>query len=89
MVNQKGDTPLHELIKGSMPRRYDEYGKPNPAQPMDAPVRAREEWIKVLVEARGSMHQPNAAGRTPAHLLDELNERIKRTGQAVAARGRG
>ena len=89
VVNQKGDTPLHELMKGSMPRRLHEYGKPDPAQPMDAPVRAREEWIKVLVEAGGSMHQPNAAGRTPAHLLDELNERVKRNRQAVAACGRG
>ncbi|OKO96407.1 hypothetical protein PENSUB_10582 [Penicillium subrubescens] len=89
VVNHKGNTPLHELMKGTMLRHLDKYGKPDPPQPRDAPARAREEWIKVLLEAGGSMHQTNAAGQTPAQLLDELNERIQRHRQAEAARGRG
>ncbi|OOQ81610.1 hypothetical protein PEBR_42236 [Penicillium brasilianum] len=69
--------------------RLDEHRKFDHAQPKDAPARAREEWIKALVEAGGSMHQPNAAGQTPAQLLDELNERGPRNRQAEAARERG
>lgn len=88
VANLKGNTPLHELMKGTMPRRLDELGNPDPAQPRDAPARAREKLIKFLVQAGGSMHQPNAAGQTPAQLLDELNERIRRA-EAARVRGRG
>lgn len=74
-------------MKGTLMRRLDENGRPDPAQPRDAPVRAREELIKVLVDAGGSMDQPNAAGQTPTQLLHELTENIRL--QEVASRGRG
>ncbi|KGO69696.1 hypothetical protein PITC_045560 [Penicillium italicum] len=91
VANLKGNTSLHELMKGTMIRRLDEHGNPDPTQPRDAPTRAREEWIKFLVEAGGSMHKPNAAGQTPIQLLGELNERIRCNLQKEAARlsGRG
>lgn len=81
----QGNTSLHELIKGTMLRRLDEHGNPNSAQPRDSPARAREEWIKFLVEAGGSMHKPNEARQTPIQLLCELNERIGRNLQTEAA----
>ncbi|CEJ54993.1 hypothetical protein PMG11_01277 [Penicillium brasilianum] len=89
VVNHMGNMPLHELMGGTMLGRLNEHGKFDHAQPKDAPARAREEWIKVSVEAGGSMHQPNAAGQSPAQLLDELNERRQHNRQAEAARGRG
>ncbi|KUL86304.1 hypothetical protein ZTR_08592 [Talaromyces verruculosus] len=67
-INHKGNAPLHEVImKGKVIRRLDENGRPDPAQQRDAPVRAREEMTKVLVDAGGSMDQPNAAGQTPTY----------------------
>ncbi|PYI08316.1 hypothetical protein BO78DRAFT_428190 [Aspergillus sclerotiicarbonarius CBS 121057] len=87
-INHRGNTPLHEVMKGTLLRKLDENGIPDPAQPRDAPVRAREEWIKVLVDAGGSMHQPNAAGETPAQQLDEFTKRLERQRQAETARGR-
>jgi ankyrin repeat protein len=48
VINHKGNTPLHEVMKGTLLRRLDENGIPDPSQPRDGPVRAREELIKVL-----------------------------------------
>lgn len=85
VVNYKGNTPLHEVMKGTMLRRMGEDGLPDPSQPLDSPYTTREELIKMLVDAGGSMDQPNKAGHTPAQLLDEVNERRR---QAEAARQR-
>lgn len=86
-INHKGNAPLHDVMKGAMIRRLDKNGRPDPAQPRDAPVRAREEMVKALVDAGGAMDQQNAAGQTPSQLLHELTEKIRL--QEVASRGRG
>ncbi|KAJ5797462.1 ankyrin [Penicillium pulvis] len=92
VINHKGNTPLHEVMKSTMIRRMGEDGLPDPSQPLDSPYTTREELIKMLVDAGGSMNQPNKVGHTPAHLLDELNERRRRKADADrqrAQRGRG
>lgn len=89
-INHKGNTPLHEVMKSTLIRRLDENGRPDPAQPRDdAPVRAREQMIRVLVDAGASMDQPNAAGQTPAQLLHELTEKIRSQELASQRGGRG
>lgn len=88
-VNHKGNTPLHEVMGGTLIRRVDKNGMPDPSQPRDAPYRAREELIKIMVDAGGSMEQANGAGKTPTQLLDELTERRQQAERREqAARGR-
>ncbi|KAJ5538736.1 ankyrin [Penicillium frequentans] len=92
VINHKGNTPLHEVMKSTMIRRMGEDGLPDPSQPLDSPYTTREELIQMLVDAGGSMDQPNKAGQTPAQLLDELNERRRRKADVDrqrAQRGRG
>ncbi|KAJ5549448.1 ankyrin [Penicillium frequentans] len=92
VINHKGNTPLHEVMKSTMVRKMGEDGLPDPLQPLDSPYTTREALIKMLVDAGGSMDQPNKAGQTPAQLLDELNERRRRKADADrqrAQRGRG
>lgn len=89
MINHKGNAPLHEVMKGALIRRMDENGRPDTSQPRDAPARAREELIEVLVDAGGLLDQPNAAGQTPTQLLDELNEKAKQRAAQRGGRGRG
>jgi ankyrin repeat protein len=87
-INHKGNAPLHGVImKGTLIRRLEQNGRPDPAQSRDAPVRVREEMIEVLVDAGGSMDQPNPAGQTPTQLLHELTEKIRL--QEVASQGQG
>lgn len=62
-VNHKGNTPLHEVMRGTLNRRADENGMPNPSQPHHAPYRTREELIKILVDAGGSIEQSNGLGK--------------------------
>ncbi|TPR10320.1 Major Facilitator Superfamily protein [Aspergillus niger] len=69
MADYVGNTPLHEVMKGTMLKRYDNNGNLDPTYPWDAPLRGRQQWIQVLVEAGGLMQQPNASGQTPAQLL--------------------
>ncbi|RAK73175.1 ankyrin [Aspergillus fijiensis CBS 313.89] len=92
VADQQGNTPLHQVMKGTLIRKLDERGRPDPSQPKDAPVRARKQWIEMLVEAGGSMDRPNAYGKTPKRLLEELTERLDQMRMAEATqigRGRG
>ncbi|RAH41031.1 ankyrin [Aspergillus brunneoviolaceus CBS 621.78] len=92
VVDDQGNTPLHQVMKGTLIRKLDEHGRPDPSQPKDAPVRARKQWIEMLVEAGGSMDRPNAFGKTPKRLLEELTERLEQMRMAEATqigRGRG
>ncbi|CAK46751.1 uncharacterized protein An16g00640 [Aspergillus niger] len=75
MADYVGNTPLHEVMKGTMLKRYDNNGNLDPTYPWDAPLRGRQQWIQVLVEAGGLMQQPNASGQTPAQLLSEVTRR--------------
>lgn len=51
VINHKGNTPLDEVMKGTMLRRIGEDGILDPLQPQDSPYRTREELIKILVNA--------------------------------------
>ncbi|KAJ5937123.1 ankyrin [Penicillium verhagenii] len=71
--NHKGDTPLHDVMKGTMIRKRDENG--NWLQPLDAPIQVRNELIQMLIDAGGSMDAPNGAGQTPTQLFEKLEQR--------------
>ncbi|KAJ5946870.1 ankyrin [Penicillium verhagenii] len=90
VVNNKGNTPLHTVMNGTMVRRMNEDGKPDLSLPWDTPYQVREELVKIMVDAGGSMDQLNEAGETPAQLLDEKREaRRKDEGRRQAVAGRG
>lgn len=88
VINHKGNTPLHEVMKGTMLRRIGEDGMFDRSQPQDSPYKAREELIAILVNAGGLIDQPNSAGHTPAQLLGEIRER-KRQAEAGRPSQRG
>ncbi|KAJ5096758.1 ankyrin [Penicillium angulare] len=77
-INHAGNTPLHELlIRGSLLYRMDEKDElPLPGQTKDYMERVRVEWLKMLMDAGGLMHQKNSAGKTPSQLLNERMERL-------------
>ncbi|KAL2822216.1 hypothetical protein BDW59DRAFT_163809 [Aspergillus cavernicola] len=89
ITNHDGNTPLHEVMNGSMLRRLDEQRLPDPAQPLDAPRKAREELIGNLVGAGGDMDWINWAGKTPRMLLEEGRERAERNRRERDAAGGG
>ncbi|PYH48038.1 uncharacterized protein BP01DRAFT_313070, partial [Aspergillus saccharolyticus JOP 1030-1] len=85
-INAQGNTPLHELMWGTLPRRLDESVHPQ------RPTRAREAFVQLLVDAGASMDQKNLAGQTPMQLLQEVLEQRRRAQEArdaAWARGRG
>ncbi|PWY64784.1 hypothetical protein BO94DRAFT_629334 [Aspergillus sclerotioniger CBS 115572] len=47
---------------------------------------AREDMIKILRDAGASMDQPNAAGRTPPQVLEDVEEKRRRREQEEASR---
>ncbi|KAJ5939289.1 ankyrin [Penicillium verhagenii] len=90
VVNNKGNTPLHTVMNGTMSRRTDEDGKPDLSLPWYTPYQVREELVKIMVDAGGSMDQLNEAWKTPAQLLDEKREaRRKEEIRREAGAGRG
>lgn len=94
ITNRKGNSPLHEVVRGTLIARPAPGGGRDP-RPRDTPLKTKTEWLKIMEEAGGSMDQPNAAGKTPRKLIDELTERLTRSwaqsdkARAQGGRGRG
>jgi hypothetical protein len=87
-VDNKGNTPLHEVMKGKMLRKRYENGELEPL-PTGFPKIARDELIQVLLDAGASMDQTNGAGQTPGqvlHCILEEQERLKQKDEARRAR---
>ncbi|PYH64959.1 uncharacterized protein BO88DRAFT_418871 [Aspergillus vadensis CBS 113365] len=82
-ANHVKGTPLQEVIKRTMLRQYNRTRKSDSAQLCSALLRAQEQWIRVLVEAEGSVEQPNASGQIPAQLLSELTTEDQRRRQTA------
>ncbi|KAJ5709527.1 ankyrin [Penicillium malachiteum] len=73
--NHKGDTPLHNVMGGTMIWKRDENKKPLKSH--DTPIKVRAELIQMLIDAGGSMDFRNAAGQTPTQMLEEVDQRRK------------
>lgn len=87
-IDNKGNTPLHEVMKGKMLRKRYENGELEPL-PTGFPERARDELIQVLLDAGASMDRTNGAGQTPGEVLDCVlieRERLKREDEVRRAR---
>lgn len=85
VVDHKGNTPLHLVMRSTMFRKTDENGTPDPSQPWNHIYIVREEVVKMLVDAGGLMDQPNEAGETPTQLLAGVRERWRKAEQSREA----
>lgn len=87
-IDSKGNTPLHEVMKGKMLRKVYASGELEPL-PTGFLKRARNEVIQVLLDAGASMDRINGAGQTPRQVLGcvlEERERLQREDEARRAR---
>lgn len=93
-VNHQGNTPLHELMWGTLPRRLDPHARQLESIHPERPTQAREAFVQLLLDTGASMDQQNTAGQTPAKVLEEVLEQRRRAQEAreaawVRGRGRG
>lgn len=87
-VDRNGNTPLHEVMKGTLLRRMDEHG--NSAPILERLKQARDEIIRILLDAGASEDLSNIAGETPKQVLVGVMERRTRQLAVMrAGRGRG
>jgi ankyrin repeat protein len=87
-IDNKGNTSLHEVMKGQMLRKLYENAGVEPL-PTGFPNRARDELIQVLLDAGASMDRTNDAGQAPGQILDcvlEEREKLRREDEARRAR---
>jgi ankyrin repeat protein len=79
-VNNKGNTPLHEVMTGRLIRRENEDGSLE-WPTLSEKIQAHDEIISTLQDAGASMDQPNLAGKTPAQLLVEKRAKWEKGGE--------
>ncbi|CAI7610632.1 unnamed protein product [Penicillium glandicola] len=79
-VNNKGNTPLHEVMTGRLIRKEKEDGSLE-WPTLSEKIQAHEEIISILQDAGASMDQPNVAGKTPAQLLVEKRAKWEKGGE--------
>ncbi|OJJ79344.1 ankyrin repeat domain-containing protein [Aspergillus glaucus CBS 516.65] len=77
--NAHGNTPLHEVMRGTL-RLRDTRDKKIDNVTMAGRIRAQDEMLRVLRGAAGDsfhdlMEQPNAAGKMPRRMRDEIRSR--------------
>ncbi|PYH90322.1 ankyrin [Aspergillus ellipticus CBS 707.79] len=87
MVNRFGDTPLHEVIRGTLARGVDKRGHIEPMGREDV-TKALDDLVKVLQDAGASMDKPNRGGKTPPQIRDDIFEERRRLEEA-RRQGRG
>lgn len=87
-VDQEGNTPLHEVMKGTMLRRQDD-----PVDLEQLPTRlknAQDKMIQILLTSGASEAILNGKGETPRQVHSRvLEERARRLAAQQVARGRG
>ena len=94
--NAQGNTPLHEVMRGTL-RPRDTRDKKIDNVTMAGRIRAQDEMLRVLRGAAGDrfhdlMEQPNAAGKMPRRMRDEIRSRwweMEARRGLPAGRGRG
>ncbi|KAJ5761805.1 uncharacterized protein N7511_005187 [Penicillium nucicola] len=79
-VNNKGNTPLHEVMTGRLVRKEREDGSLE-WPTLSEKIQAHDEIISILQDAGASMDQPNVTGRTPAQLLVEKRAKWDKGGE--------
>lgn len=72
-IDNKGKTPLHEVIKGQMLRNLYENAEVKPL-PTGFPKRVRDKLLQVLLDTRASIDQTIGAGQTLGQVLDSVLE---------------
>ncbi|PWY73015.1 ankyrin [Aspergillus heteromorphus CBS 117.55] len=84
-VNGQGDTPLHEVMRGTLIKKanHDTIPKEVRAEILD---KARGDMISLLRDAGASMEIRNAAGKTPPQLREAIVEAAERARQEDARR---
>ncbi|KAJ5663806.1 hypothetical protein N7507_004537 [Penicillium longicatenatum] len=87
-IDQEGNTPLHEVMKGSMLWKQDD---PVGLEPLPMRLKnARDEIIQILLTAGASEDILNGNGETPRQVQNRvIEERARRLAAQQVARGRG
>jgi ankyrin repeat protein len=91
-VDLKGNTPLHEVMKGTIIKPMEERGnrEETTGRLKQALDHKRNAIIQILLGAGASEEVVNAAGETPRQVLERVTEeRARRSAAMYAGRGRG
>jgi hypothetical protein len=76
MVNNKGNTPLHEAMRGALRPRVSWDGVRQDGATLEDRIRAQDEVVQMLLEVDGSiMDQSNIEGKSPRQLREETRQR--------------
>ncbi|KAJ0417672.1 ankyrin repeat-containing domain protein [Aspergillus carlsbadensis] len=76
VVNRKGNTPLHEAVRGELRPRLSWDGQRQEGVTLEDRLRAQDEVWQALVDVDGSlMGKANKEGKTPRQLREETRQK--------------
>lgn len=90
-VDQEANTPLHEVMKGTMLRRQDDQDNPVDLEQLPTHLKnTQDAMIQILLTSGASEGILNGKGETPRQVQSRvLEERARRLAAQQVARGRG